>query len=117
MGGVYREDLAHSRRQANRFYLVSQDGEDLELLRQRARSLRALGLEPPRAHHFTRLARQGQNPHSPSSLLSLPPSRGSSRSMTSGSAVEGGDTSNTNHPKEGRSEDSVDNSMAGHGSL
>ncbi|CAE7400586.1 unnamed protein product [Symbiodinium natans] len=44
MGGVYREDLAHSRRQANRFYLVSQDGEDLELLRQRARSLRALGL-------------------------------------------------------------------------
>mmetsp|Transcript_730 Transcript_730/g.1338 ORF Transcript_730/g.1338 Transcript_730/m.1338 type:complete len:115 (-) Transcript_730:152-496(-) len=60
MGGVYREDFAHSRLQVSRFYLVAQENEDPEQLRQKARSLRALGLEPPRAHNFRRFA-QRQN--------------------------------------------------------
>ncbi|CAE7375969.1 unnamed protein product [Symbiodinium natans] len=115
MGGVYREDLAHSRRQANRFYLVAQDGEDLELLRQRARSLRALGLEPPRAHHFTRLAREGQNPHSPGSLQVLSPSLGASRGTTSGTSEDGASTADRLADR--RSKDSVENSAAGRGSL
>ena len=32
-----------------------EDNEDPELLREKARSLRALGLEPPRAHHFRQI--------------------------------------------------------------
>ena len=87
MGGVYREDFAHSRWQANRFYLVSQHNEDPELLRQKARSLRALGLEPPRAHHFRRLAqRQGELQESPISRDAQVSTRlsGESRSATTG---------------------------------
>ncbi|CAE7630654.1 unnamed protein product [Symbiodinium sp. CCMP2592] len=96
MGGVYREDFAHSRWQANRFYLVSQDNEDPELLRQKARSLRALGLEPPRAHHFRRLAqRQGELQESPISRDAQVLSRlsGESRSATTGGSASPGATS------------------------
>eukprot|EP00439_Symbiodinium_sp_Y106_P075271 s538_g14.t2 len=96
MGGVYREDFAHSRWQANRFYLVSQDNEDPELLRQKARSLRALGLEPPRAHHFRRLAqRPGELQESPISRDAQVLTRlsGESRSATTGGSASPGATS------------------------
>ena len=109
MGGVYREDFAHSRWQGNRFYLVSQDNEDPELLRQRAMSLRALGLEPPRAHHFRRLARsQREAQETLSGPQVLTPSGASRIAMTGGSAlpgvasVEDGATSNMNSSRQDR---------------
>eukprot|EP00434_Breviolum_minutum_P014823 symbB.v1.2.013071.t1/scaffold918.1/size152295/2 len=63
MGGVYREELhelTSSRLHASRFFFAAQEDEDPEIIREKARRVRALGLEPPRFAHFRRFAqRQG----------------------------------------------------------
>eukprot|EP00437_Effrenium_voratum_P043095 CAMPEP_0181464404 /NCGR_PEP_ID=MMETSP1110-20121109/35417_1 /TAXON_ID=174948 /ORGANISM="Symbiodinium sp., Strain CCMP421" /LENGTH=102 /DNA_ID=CAMNT_0023589141 /DNA_START=77 /DNA_END=385 /DNA_ORIENTATION=- len=57
MGGVYQEDFAASRLHASRFFMVARQDEDPEILREKARRIRALGLEPPRASHLRRYAK------------------------------------------------------------
>eukprot|EP00438_Fugacium_kawagutii_P008928 Skav211422 [mRNA] locus=scaffold1608:255138:265585:+ [translate_table: standard] len=58
MGGVYREELTSSRLHASRFFYVAQEDEDPEIVREKARRVRALGLEPPRYAHFRQFARR-----------------------------------------------------------
>lgn len=58
MGGVYREELTSSRLHANRFFFTAQEDEDPEIVREKARRVRALGLEPPRSAHFRQFARR-----------------------------------------------------------
>eukprot|EP00435_Cladocopium_sp_Y103_P062038 s1285_g23.t1 len=51
-------ELTSSRLHANRFFFTAQEDEDPEIVREKARRVRALGLEPPRSAHFRQFARR-----------------------------------------------------------
>ncbi|CAE7257116.1 unnamed protein product [Symbiodinium natans] len=100
MGGVYRQDFAHTRLQGG-FFNMPQDRADPELRRQKALMIAALGLEPPAFHHFKRLARQGEvhqsrsgGPSGPEALTPLGGSSGSRETSSSASKSSDGARSN-----------------------